>query len=162
MVRPTVAEFLSDRANKRRGCLASLALASMSDHYFHTPGAAVGEHRDADSYRRSLATENPAVGTVIGIANATKHVPRKLGRLGFGDVFAHHIRCGTARCGWPMNNYEVMVKVGTGKLCLLSQLVKEVERYWSEKVAALAPQPSDFPRADQSGKGDQTAIKIGI
>lgn len=43
---PSVAEFLRDRTDKRRGCNACLALASMSDRYFHTPGADVAPNRD--------------------------------------------------------------------------------------------------------------------
>jgi hypothetical protein len=141
MVLPSIAEFLKDRADKRRGCIACLVLASMSDHYFHTPGAAVAPHRDADSYRRSHAAVNWSVGTIIGIANATKHVLRKPGRVGFGDVFADDIDCGNLRCGWPINGREVMVEVAPDNLWLLSDLVEEAARYWAEKVAALPNQP---------------------
>jgi len=141
MVLPTVAEFLRGRADKRLGCNACLALASMSDHYFHTLGAAVAPHFDVDKYRRSHAAKNWAVGTIIGIANATKHVLRKPGRVGFGDVFADNITCGNLRCGWPINGREVMVEVAPDNLWLLSDLVEEATRYWIEKVEALANQP---------------------
>lgn len=141
MVLPTVAEFLRDRADKRRGCLACLALASMSDHYFYTPGAVVNGNPDANSFRQSHSAANWAVGTVIGVANATKHVRRRSGRAGFNDVFADDISFGNMRCGWPINGREVMVEVAPGDVWLLSELVEEAASYWKAKVTALTTQP---------------------
>jgi hypothetical protein len=141
MVLPSVAEFLRERADKRRGCLACLALASMSDHFFRTQGTPVAPHRDADSCRRSHAAVNWSVGTIIGIANATKHALRKPGRVGFGDVFADDIAWGNLRCGWPINSREVMVQVAPDNLWLLSDLVGEAARYWAGKVSAPGTKP---------------------
>lgn len=84
---------------------------------------------------------NWSVGTIIGIANATKHALPRPGRLEFGDVFADDITCGNLRCDWPINGREVMVEVAPDNLWLLSDLVEEAARYWAEKVAALRNQP---------------------
>ena len=140
IVEPTVADFLANRADKRRGCLACLVLASMSDHYFHTPGAVVDGHPDANAYRQSHGAACWAAGVVIGVANATKHVLRRPGRVGFSDVFADDISVGNMRCDWPIEGREVMIEVTPDNLWLLGDLVEAAARYWTEKVSLIASQ----------------------
>lgn len=137
MVEPTVSEFLKNRDNKRLGCLACLMLASMSDHYFYSAGADLGQHRDADSYRRSHVEKNWAVGAVIGVANATKHLLSKPGRVGFDDVYTDDISCENFRCGWPIIGRQVMLEAGPDRIWLLSDLVECATEYWAEKVRSL-------------------------
>jgi hypothetical protein len=143
MVRPTVDEFLSDRSDRRRACIACLMLASMVDHYFHTNGAVVAPHKNANAYRDSVKAENWPAGIMIDIANATKHVQRieakneKPRRVGFDDISSLKIAVGTLRAGWPINGQEVVVEIGPNYPCLVSQLVEAASSYWAAKIAAL-------------------------
>jgi hypothetical protein len=59
VVEPTVAEFMHDRSNKRLGCLACLAVASMTEHYFY------GRLQDSASkkaeFKAQVHRENKAI-----------------------------------------------------------------------------------------------------
>jgi hypothetical protein len=94
IVEPTVAEFMADKADRRRGVLAALALASMTEHFFLARPALLGSDRKAlDTFKEKIRqppTGNGAVGLIADVANATKHVvrvPRGASvRPGFEDV----------------------------------------------------------------------------
>jgi hypothetical protein len=134
MVEPTVAEFLERPDDRRRGCLACLCLASMADHYFHArPGSRDGCD-NADAFRRYVGGLNGAVKQVIGVANATKHVERRRGRVGYQDVSAQQINLGNMRCGWPFTGTQVMVEVEDGYVWLLSDLVEAAVAFWRDRV----------------------------
>jgi hypothetical protein len=115
MVEPTVAEFLTRPDDRRRGCVACLSVEGSLD---------------ADAFRRSVSGKNWAVGQVIGVANATKHVQRRPGRVGYQDVSVQEINAGNLRCGWPINGTEVMIEVKEDELWLLSDLVEEAVNFW--------------------------------
>ena len=104
IVEPTVAEFLDDRSSKRRGCLAALAIASMTVDYYHAhPTGSVS------SFKGMLRAENAAVGFIADIANATKHVERTKTRLGYEDVQTLQLGTfGTRRAGWPFAGVELL------------------------------------------------------
>jgi hypothetical protein len=102
----------------------------MSDHYFYSRPASVEGSLDADAFRRSVSGKNWAVGQVIGVANATKHVQRRPGRVGYQDVSVQEINAGNLRCGWPINGTEVMIEVKEDELWLLSDLVEEAVNFW--------------------------------
>ena len=135
MVEPTVSEFLADPSDHRKGCLACLCLASMADHFFHARPDSRGGCKDADSFRAMVGKSDWAVGQIIGIANATKHVERRRGRVGYQDVSAQKITLGNLRCGWPFNGSQVMVETKAGELWLLSHLVEAAMVYWRNRVA---------------------------
>ena len=86
IVEPTVVEFLEQPADRRRGCLACLCLSSMSDHYFHARPKSVDGCANPNAFRVKLGDTNWAVKQVFGVANATKHVKRRTGRVGYEDV----------------------------------------------------------------------------
>jgi hypothetical protein len=132
IVGPTVAEFLDRPDDRRLGCLACLCLASMADHFFHARAERDG-CCDARAFRRRIAAANWAVGQVIGIANATKHVERRPGRVGYHDIAPRQIACGNLRAGWPINGRRVMVEA-EGRLWLLSHLVKAAFAFWQTQL----------------------------
>lgn len=134
MVEPTVEEFLANPQDKRRGCLACLVLSSMADHYYQSRPAPVDGHTDVHFFRRSLGTATWAFGQVLGVANATKHVLRRKGRVGFEDVTVQEIQLGLFQCGWPMNGEETMVETRPGDIWLLSQLVEAATDVWRQKL----------------------------
>ena len=77
VVEPTVMEFLADPADKRRGCLACLAVAGMTEHYFHArPALAAGGEAALKKLKGALRDENKILGWIADVANATKHVER--------------------------------------------------------------------------------------
>lgn len=142
VVEPTVREFLADPADKRRGCLACLALAGMTEHYFHASSdLAQGGKPRLTALKGELRRENAAIGWIADVANATKHVerPEKRGnRIGYGDVATLVTnQCGVIRAGWPLGGKEVVV----GSECewLLSELVGETMRFWRGKLNLVAP-----------------------
>jgi hypothetical protein len=135
MVEPTVAEFLAGPDDRRRGCLACLCLASMADHYFHAQPAFRDGCGDVRAFRVKIAGANWAVGQVIGIANAAKHVVRRSGRVGYDDIAPRQIAFGNLRCGWPINGRQVMVQAEGGKLWLLSHLAQAALEFWRSRSA---------------------------
>ena len=135
MVEPTVAEFHEHPADRRRGCLACLCIASMADHYFHARPEACEGCSTANQFRWKISEINKAVGQVIGVANATKHFERQPGTYrGYQDVSSQQITLGILRCGWPINGTHVMIEVEDGNLWLLSQLVEAAMTFWRDRL----------------------------
>lgn len=133
VVEPTVAEFMADRANKRLGCLACLALASMTEHYAHARLG--GTEQACETFKRASRKENKAVGWIADVANATRHVARsvKHGAMGFRDIQAMEMgQCGVMRCGWPMWDEEIIV--GTEHQWILSELIECAMGFWRQKL----------------------------
>ncbi len=109
MVEPTVAEFMVDCADKRRGCLACLALASMTEHYVRSRLCGTEQ---AKAFKAAIRNENKAVGWIADVANATRHVVRlaKHDAISFDNIKVMEMgRCGVLRCDWPINGEEVLV-----------------------------------------------------
>lgn len=135
IVEPTVAEFLSQTDDKRRGCLACLSLSAMADHYFHARPEGREGCSDANRFRWKVGEINWAVGQVNGVANATKHVERRQGRVGYQDVSSQQITVGNLRVGWPVNGTQIIIEVEHGNLWLLSQLVEVAMTFWRNRLA---------------------------
>lgn len=137
IVKPTVEEFLADPSDKRRGCLASLALSSMAEHFFHARNPDAGNKRGAlDSFKKEVRCANWAVGAVMDVANATKHVlrPERSGKWGYEDIDEHKLNTfGVMRFGWPMGGSEILV--GPDRAWRLSTLVNEASRFWENRLA---------------------------
>lgn len=134
MVEPTVAEFLRAPTDRRQGCLASLCLSSMADHYFHARSKPEEGCVNENVFRKKVGDTNWAMKQVIGVANATKHVRPLPGRVGYDDVFSLEITCGNLRAGWPINGLMVMIEVEEGNVWLLSQIVEAAMRFWEERL----------------------------
>ncbi|MBB3264072.1 hypothetical protein FHW79_001687 [Azospirillum sp. OGB3] len=137
MVEPTVAEFLDRPDDRRLGCLACLCLASMADHYFHARPRMRDERADPNGFRRKIGESHWAVRQVIGVANATKHVVRLTGRVGYQDISAQPITCANLRAGWPINGNQEMVEVEGGELWLLADLVEAALEFWRDRLAEV-------------------------
>ena len=134
IVEPTVAEFMADPSDKRRGCLACLVLASLTEHYTHT--FADASEQDRPDTKRSLRQGNKAVDWIAQVANATRHVKpdRKPKGIGFSDIQAMDMgQCGVMRCGWPMGGEEVLV--GSEHEWRLSDLLECAMDFWRRKLA---------------------------
>jgi hypothetical protein len=139
VVEPTVAEFMADRADKRRGCLACLALASMTEHYTH---ARLGGGEHAKAFKSATRAENKAVGWISDVANATRHVIRstKFEAIGYGDIETLEMgQCGVLRCGWPINGEEVLV--GPEHQWRLSELIDCTMDFWRGKLGVGSEKP---------------------
>ena len=134
-VEPTVAEFLAHPSDRRLGCLACLCLASMADHYFHARPKPIDGHTDPNRFRATIGDSNWAAGQVIGVANATKHVLRLSGRVGYDDISSQDITCDNLQCDWPINGTVVIIDVGNDDQWLLSTLVEEAIKYWRNRLA---------------------------
>lgn len=138
IVEPTVAEFMTDKADKRRACLACLALASLTEHYLY---ARFGGKKDAATKcKTDFYNENNAVKLVADVANATRHVVRWEGTNSFGCSAIESMeigQCGIMRCGWPIGGEEVLV--GDEREWRLSELVESTMRFWHEKLDLDAP-----------------------
>lgn len=135
IVEPTVAEFLNRSDDRRLGCLACLCLASMSDHYFCARPRLRDECADANVFRRKIGQSHWAVRQVIGIANATKHVQRLPGRVGYQDISRQSITCSNLSAGWPISGNQVMIEVEGGDLWLLADLVEAALEFWRDRLA---------------------------
>lgn len=136
VVEPTAAEFLALPDDKRRGVLAALAVAAMTEHYFHAcPDLA----RDGDAalanLKGALRRENAAIGWIADVANATKHVHRhRPDRLGYSDVSVVRTGVmGTMRVGWPMGHGQEVV-VGPNAEWRLVTLLEEALRFWRVRL----------------------------
>jgi hypothetical protein len=145
VVEPTVAEFMTDRSNKRRGCLACLAVASMTEHYFHARSelASLGKAE----FKAKVRKEDWAVGAIADVANATKHVlgHSHRGKWGYDDVSTHQLNTvGTMRAGWPVGGREVLI--GSDRAWRLSILLNAAVTFWQAKLA-IVPTPG----AEESG-----------
>ncbi len=136
VVEPTVAEFMADRADKRRGCLACLALTSMTEHFFY---ARVGSSKKAcGAFKSSVRGENWAVGAIADVANATKHVLRHEKKWGYDDVSTHRLNVfGIMRAGWPLGGREVLV--GPDRAWRLPELIECAMNFWRDKLGLSAP-----------------------
>lgn len=141
VVEPTVAEFLADPADKRRGCLACLAIAGMTEHFLHArPDLARGGDAALMGLKGALCRENAAIGWIADVANATKHVLRPAARgnrVGYGDVEpVVTSRFGVMRMGWPLGGEEVVV--GPEREWLLRELVEEAMRFWRARLGLVS------------------------
>lgn len=129
MVEPTVAEFLAEPSDKRRGCLACLALASMTEHYH----AARISDADSGAFKGAVRKECPPMGWISDVANATKHVIAFKDRIGFEDVQSKEMgRFGVQRFGWPFSGTEVLV--GDNSQWRLTDLVQAAMTFWRGKL----------------------------
>jgi hypothetical protein len=138
VVEPTVAEFMGDRANKRRACLACLAVASMTEHYFYARPelAPLRTHE----FKAKVRSENWAVGAVADIANATKHVVGDEGRgkWGYDDLNTYQLnRFGIMRAGWPLGGHEVLA--GPDRAWRVSTLLDTATTFWKRKLGIVPP-----------------------
>ena len=145
VVEPTVDEFMVDRASKRRGCLACLALASMAEHYFHArPNLPLGKLAE---FKPAIRTENKAVSWIADVANATRHVHRrdKPSRIGYGDMQPLETgQVGVLRAGWPIGGEEVLV--GHDHEWRLSTLIETTMTFWRAKLHL----PSETHRQEEN------------
>lgn len=133
IVEPTVAEFMDALSDKRRGCLACLAVASLTEHFFHARPdlAALGRA----TFKANIRKENWAVGAVADLANATKHVLGGEGRSkwGYDDISTHQLNdCGILRAGWPLGGHEVLV--GPDHAWRLGELIECAMTFWRQKL----------------------------
>ena len=144
VVEPTVEEFLFRESDVRRGYLASLALASMSDHYFHARPELVEKYTNVGNFRGKLRKDNFAFGQVMDVANATKHVlpvyneQGALKKIGFEHVSVQEITVGVLRAGWPINGPTTVVEVKENDMWRLATLVETARDMWREKFAPLS------------------------
>ena len=133
IVEPTVAEFMATRSDKRRGCLACLALASLTEHFFHArPDLVVVGSAE---FKARIRKENWAVGAIADVANATRHVlgDKRRGKWGYGDVSTHQLNaCGIMRAGWPLGGQEVLV--GPDCAWRLPELIECTMTFWRQKL----------------------------
>ena len=135
IVEPTVGEFMVDPSDKRRGCLACLVLASLTEHYTLTfAGASKKEREDM---KLAFYNENKAVQWVADVANATRHVKRdpKFKKIGFSDIQTMNMgQCDVLRCGWPIDGEEVLV--GSEHEWRLADLLEWAMDFWRQKLAS--------------------------
>lgn len=145
IVEPTVAEFMENRADKRRGCLACLALASMTEHYFRArPEHTAAGQRACDAlsaFKGKVRAENKALGWIADVANATKHVVRygkpDALKIGYGDVRTEEMgRAGVLRAGWPIAGEEVLV--GADREWRLSVLIEAAMKFWRSELNLIS------------------------
>jgi hypothetical protein len=133
IVTPTVAEFMADPSDKRRGCLACLVLASMTEHYIHE--FSDGSEQACKKMKQAFRDENKALGWITDIANATRHVKRlsKYEAIGFGDIRTMEMgQCGVLRCDWPIAGEEVLV--GPEHEWRLSDLIESTMDSWRKRL----------------------------
>jgi hypothetical protein len=133
MVEPTVAEFNADPSSKRRGCLACLVLASMTEHYIHA--FSNGTEQNRKTMKKAIRDENLPLGWIADVANAMRHVVRssKYDAIGFGDIQTMEMgQCGVARCGWPIGGEEVLI--GPEHEWRLSELLECVMDFWRSRL----------------------------
>ncbi|HYG87247.1 MAG TPA: hypothetical protein VD978_13400 [Azospirillum sp.] len=107
----------------------------MADHYFHARPELREGYADANAFRRAIGESHWALRQVIGVANATKHVERRPGRVGYQDVSSQSITCGNLRAGWPISGTQVMIEVDGGEFWLLSRLVEAAREFWRNRLA---------------------------
>lgn len=146
IVEPTVAEFLEQPDSKRKGCLAILAVASMTEHFFH---ARYGVHVTGESrkqYAPKLAkfkekirdykngTGVGPIGMVADLANATKHVIAKNGISHEGMEAKPLNVFGVMRCGWPLG-LGTEILVGENQEWRLVEMLECCMKFWRKKLA---------------------------
>lgn len=138
MVEPTVAEFMADKSDLRRGLLACLMVAAMTEHHFYAHPeieGSIGAYKGA--VRDFQSGGNFAVGLIAEVANGTKHVTGWRGRLGYDDAQVHQLNtAGLMRAGWPLGGREVLV--GERREWRLSQLIESAMAFWRQKLVPPA------------------------
>lgn len=134
MVEPTVDEFVAGKSNLRRGLLACLMIAAMTEHYFHAHPEIGGLKGDYKGPLRDPAQGgNFAVGLIADVSNGTKHVTVSHGRIGYNQTQTHEMgAAGTLRAGWPIGGQEVLV--GFNREWRLSQLIESALDFWRQKL----------------------------
>ena len=152
---PTVAEFLATPGDKRRGCLAALAIDAMVDHFYQARPDIKDKFKKVQAFRRSIWDKdrkgppglgrNATVSLLHDVANATKHVerfepqPGKAGRMGYQDIHSSPLNTfGIARFGWPFSS-EPEILVGENREWRLVELIDCAMIFWREKL--------DLPRS---------------
>lgn len=155
VVEPTVAEFLATPGDKRRGCLAALAIDAMVDHFYQARPDIKDKFKKVQAFRRSIWDKdrkgppglgrNATVSLLHDVANATKHVerfepqPGKAGRMGYQDIHSSPLNTfGIARFGWPFSS-EPEILVGENREWRLVELIDCAMIFWREKL--------DLPRS---------------
>lgn len=148
IVEPTVAEFLERPDSKRKGCLAILAVASMTEHYFHARlvNDAVGESQKQIKFKLSQFKSDVRdykkgtgvfpVGLVADLANATKHVIAKNGISHEGMEAKPLNVFGVMRCGWPLG-LGTEILVGEKQEWRLVEMLECCMKFWREKLDEL-------------------------
>ena len=134
IVEPTVAEFMVDPSSKRRGCLACLVLASMTEHYIHA--FSDGTEQTRMSMKKAFRDENKPFGWIADVANATRHVERssKYDAIGFGDIQTMEMgQCDVLRCDWPISGEEVLI--GPGHEWRLSVSIGDAMEFWRSRLS---------------------------
>ena len=138
IVEPTVADFQNARDNKRLGCLAAIAVATMTEHYFR----ARPQLGTSDAHKSKFKSEirdpkngsgNACIGILADIANATKHVRPKNG-YGHEEMRPYRLNSfGIMRAGWPLGGTEILI--GEKRQWRLSQILDIAMTFWREKLA---------------------------
>lgn len=136
MVEPTVAEFLTDPSDKRRGCLACLVVASMTEHYFQAHPDL--PHASIASFKTQLRRDNWVLGAIADIANATKHVaPTRSEKWSYADInVINSGQCGILQCGWPIGAGDEVL-VGPDMNWRLVELLEIAMDYWRAEVGGI-------------------------
>lgn len=147
IVEPTVAEFLVQPDCKRKGCLAILAVASMTEHYFH---ARYGFHVTGESrkqfgpklakFRETIrdyknGTGIAPIGMVADLANATKHVVSKNGMDHEGMKAERLNVYGVMRYGWPYG-LGTEILVGENQEWRLVEILECCVEFWRVKLTS--------------------------
>lgn len=147
IVEPTVAEFLEQPDSKRKGCLAILAVVSMTEHYFHARLADLvpGENKRERKQRIGLFKDEVRdykqgtgvfpVGLAADLANATKHAEakNKISHEGMIPIPAN--ACGVMKCGQPLG-LGVEILVGEKQEWRLVEILECCMEFWREKLAS--------------------------
>lgn len=136
VVEPTVLEFLNDGGSLRRGVLAALVLTHMADHLFHATPRTRPFDAEFETFKADLAGECGAVGLMLEVANATKHlVRRKSDQLHYSAIQAREAMCGEFMCGMRLGESLVFVKPTDADYEVhLDQWVAEAWRFWRLKL----------------------------
>lgn len=146
IVEPTVAEFLEQPDSKRKGCLAILAVASMTEHYFHARLADLVPNESKDERKKRLGRFKAEVrdykqgtgvfpiGLVADLANATKHVEAKNGISHEGMIPTPANVCGVMKCDWPLG-LGVEILVGKNQEWRLVDMLECCMTFWCKKLS---------------------------
>lgn len=139
IVEPTVAEFMRDPSDKRRGCLAALAVASMTEHFFHARPDIAAAGTNLATFKGHIRNHtrggNAAVGWVADVANATKHVHSRGSRPGYNQINTMQMnQAGVMRAGWPLGGDEVLVGDLPAPPWRLSELIEETLKFWRARL----------------------------
>lgn len=139
MVEPTVAEFMADPADPRRGFLACIVLAAQFEHTLAVDGPR--SRNEIARMTPELKAANWPAWAMREAANAFKHVIREdPGRWSFGDFSIHDTaQAGIFRVGWPLGGMAVLV--GVDKEWRLVDLVVAAADYWRQLLGIAKPQP---------------------